>query len=85
MLVAALRHLETEIGKLDVEIRWRARGSEVAWRLMTTQGIGTLIATAKLMIAAHGKWRKLDGRSRLPEIIEESEFRDGLRQLQTVA
>lgn len=39
----------------------------------------------KLMIAAQGKWRKLDGRNRLPEIIEGVEFRDGLRQLQTAA
>ena len=39
----------------------------------------------KLMIAAQGKWRKLNGRNRLPEIIEGVEFRDGLRQLQTAA
>ena len=39
----------------------------------------------KLMIAAQGKWRKLDGRNRLPEIIQGVEFRDGLRQLQTAA
>lgn len=39
----------------------------------------------KLMIAAHGKWRKPDGRNRLSEIIEGPEFRDGLRQLQTLA
>ena len=39
----------------------------------------------KLMIAAQGKWRKLDGRNRLPEIIEGVEFRDGLRQLQNAA
>ncbi len=39
----------------------------------------------KLMIAAQGKWRKLDGRNRLPEIIKGIEFRDGLRQLQTAA
>lgn len=39
----------------------------------------------KLMIAAQGKWRKLDGRNRLPEIIQGVEFRDGLRQLQNAA
>ncbi|MEL5879669.1 IS256 family transposase [Cereibacter sphaeroides] len=39
----------------------------------------------KLMIAAQGKWRKLDGRNRLPEIIQGVEFRDGLRQFQNVA
>jgi putative transposase len=39
----------------------------------------------KLMIAAQGKWRKLDGQNRLPEIIQGVEFRDGLRQLQTAA
>ena len=39
----------------------------------------------KLMIAAQAKWRKLDGRNRLPEIIQGVEFRDGLRQLQAAA
>ncbi|GGH41577.1 hypothetical protein GCM10010973_38590 [Cribrihabitans marinus] len=39
----------------------------------------------KLMMSAQGKWRKLDGRNRLPQIIEGDEFRDGLRQLQTAA
>lgn len=39
----------------------------------------------KLMIAAQEKWRKLDGRNRLPEIIQGVEFRDGLRQLQSAA
>jgi len=37
------------------------------------------------MIAAQGQWRKLDGRNRLPEIIQGLEFRDGLRQLPTAA
>jgi len=36
----------------------------------------------KLMMLAQGKWRKLDGQNRLPEIIQGVEFRDGLRQLQ---
>ena len=31
------------------------------------------------------KWRKLDGRNRLPEIIRGVEFRDGLRQPQAAA
>ena len=39
----------------------------------------------KLMMSAQTKWRKLDGRNRLPEIIQGVEFRDGLRQLQTAA
>lgn len=39
----------------------------------------------KLMMAAQGKWRKLDGQNRLPEIIGGVEFRDGLRQLQAAA
>jgi len=39
----------------------------------------------QLMIAAQGKLRNLDGRNRLPEIIQGVEFRDSLRQLQTAA
>jgi transposase-like protein len=39
----------------------------------------------KLMMSAQKKWRKLDGRNRLPEIIQGVEFRDGLRQLQPAA
>lgn len=39
----------------------------------------------KLMIVAKGKWRKLDGRTRLPEIIQGVEFPNGLRQRQTAA
>ena len=39
----------------------------------------------KLMMSAHGKWRKLDGQKRLLEIIQGIEFRDGLRQLQAAA
>lgn len=39
----------------------------------------------KLMMSAQSKWRKLDGRNRLPQIIEGVEFRDGLRQLQIAA
>jgi putative transposase len=39
----------------------------------------------KLMMSAQGKWRKLDGQNRLPEIIQGVVFRDGLRQLQAAA
>lgn len=39
----------------------------------------------KLMMSAQGKWRKLDGRNRLPEIIEGVELRDGLRHVQIAA
>ena len=51
VLVAALAHLETEIGKLDVEIARRARENDVARRLMTVPGIGPLIATAIAALA----------------------------------
>ena len=51
VLVAALAHLETEIGKLDVEIARRARENDVARRLMTVPGIGPLIATAIAVLA----------------------------------
>ena len=39
----------------------------------------------RLMMSAQAKWRKLDGRSRLPEVIRGVEFRDGVRQLQAAA
>lgn len=51
VLVAALAHLETEIGKLDAEISRRAKENEVARRLMTVPGIGLLIATAIAVLA----------------------------------
>src|SRR5690606_8760181 len=51
VLVAALRHLEAEIGKLDAEISRRAKDNEVARRLMTVPGIGPLIATAIATLA----------------------------------
>jgi transposase len=51
VLVAALTHLEAEIGKLDGEIARRAKGNEVARRLMTVPGIGPLIATAIAVLA----------------------------------
>ena len=44
-----------------------------------------LAMTHQLMLSAQKKWRKLDGRNRLPEIIQGVEFRDGLRQIQTAA
>jgi transposase len=51
VLVGALIHLETEIGKPDAEIARRARKNEVARRLMTVPGIGPLIATAIAVLA----------------------------------
>ena len=39
----------------------------------------------KLMMSAQKKWRKLDGRKRLPEVVSGVEFRDGVRHLQTAA
>jgi transposase len=51
VLIAALRHLETEIGKLDAEIAQRAKENEVARRLMTVPGIGPLIVTAIAVLA----------------------------------
>lgn len=51
VLVAALAHLETEIGELDAEIARRSRENELARRLMTVPGIGPLIATAIAVLA----------------------------------
>jgi transposase len=51
VLVAALAHLETEIGKLDAEISRRAKEHEVARRVMTIPGIGPLIAMAIAALA----------------------------------
>ena len=39
----------------------------------------------KLMMSAQGKWRKLDGANRMPEIIQGIAFVDGIKQLQTAA
>ncbi len=39
----------------------------------------------KLMMSAKKKWRKLDGKNRLPEIISGVEFKDGLPQIQNAA
>ncbi|MDO9526566.1 MAG: IS110 family transposase, partial [Gemmobacter sp.] len=51
VLIAALAQLEAEIGKLDTEITRRARGNDLARRLMTVPGIGPLIATAIATLA----------------------------------
>jgi transposase len=51
LLVLALAHLETEIGKLNAEIARRAKENDVARRLMTIPGIGPLIATAIAVLA----------------------------------
>ena len=51
VLVAAMTHLEAELGKLDAEIVGRAKANEVARRLMTVPGIGPLIATAIAVLA----------------------------------
>ena len=39
----------------------------------------------KLMMSAQGKWRKLDGSNRMPEIIQGMAFVDGIKQNQTAA
>jgi putative transposase len=39
----------------------------------------------KLMMLAQGKWRKLDGANRMPEIIEAIEFKHGIKQLTKAA
>lgn len=39
----------------------------------------------KLMMSAQTKWRKLDGRNRLPEVVGGVEFRDGVRHHQAAA
>ena len=51
LLVMALAHLETEIGKLNAEIARRAKENDVARRLMTVPDIGPLIATAIAVLA----------------------------------
>ena len=59
VLVAALAHLESELGQLDAEIARRATENEVARRLMTVPGIGPLIATALAVLAPPpGTFRK---------------------------
>jgi len=50
-IIGALSALERRIGKLDAEIKARARSNEMARRLMTVPGIGPLIATALVTLA----------------------------------
>lgn len=50
-LVEVITGFNAQIGKLDAEIRQRARENEVARRLMTIPGIGPLIATALATLA----------------------------------
>ena len=59
VLVAALSHLESEIGQLDAEIARQAKENATARRLMTVPGIGPLIATALAVLAPPpGTFRK---------------------------
>jgi transposase len=51
VLLVALAHLDSEIGKLNAEIARRAKENDVARRLMTVPGIGPLIATAIAVLA----------------------------------
>ena len=39
----------------------------------------------KLMMSAQGKWQKLNGANRMPEIIQGIAFVDGIKQIQTAA
>jgi transposase len=50
-LATALTRLEVEIQSLEAEIVRRAKGDEVARRLMTIPGVGPLIATALVALA----------------------------------
>jgi transposase len=51
VLVDVTTGFDVQIGKLDAEIRQRAKDNEVARRLMTIPGIGPLIATAMAVLA----------------------------------
>jgi transposase len=51
VLVDVITGFDVQIGKLDAEIRQRAKDNEVARRLMTIPGIGPLIATAMAVLA----------------------------------
>lgn len=44
-----------------------------------------LAMTFKLMMSAQGKWRKLSGQNRMPEIIQGIEFKNGLPQYKSAA
>jgi transposase len=50
-LMSGLEGLEGEIRRLEAEIAHRAKGDEVARRLMTIPGVGPLIATALVALA----------------------------------
>ena len=39
----------------------------------------------KLMMSAQGKWQKLNGANRMPEIIQAIAFIEGVKQIQTAA
>ena len=39
----------------------------------------------KLMMSAQGKWRKLDGSNRMPEIIQGIAFANGIKQFKPAA
>ena len=51
VLVEVIRGFDTQIAKLDAEIRHRAVENELARRLMTIPGMGPLIATAITVLA----------------------------------
>ncbi|MDD7973262.1 hypothetical protein PUT78_19465 [Roseinatronobacter sp. HJB301] len=38
----------------------------------------------RLVMSAQKKWRKISGPNRLPEVIQDVEFRDGIKQPQAV-
>ncbi len=39
----------------------------------------------RLMMSAKKKWRKISGPSRLPEVIQGVEFKDGIKQIKIAA
>ena len=52
------------------------------WGLSRKTGLAMAF---RLMMSAQAKWRKLDGASRMPEIVQGVEFKDGIKQLQAAA
>ena len=67
-------------------ISWNGRPSSRGTRTKGCLSRKTGLAMAfKLMMSAQKKWRKLNGRNRLPEVVSGVEFRDGVRHLQTAA
>jgi len=44
-----------------------------------------LAMASKPMMSAQAKWRRLDGANRLPEIVQEIAFKDGIKQVQDAA